>query len=82
MNKPITNPKSIPISRTTGKIIHALQPIWSSDAATTVVRARMPLTERSMPPEMITKDSPTTVTIKNGAASIRLKNACPSRIAG
>ncbi len=81
MNRPITSPNIMPIASTTGKTTQGSSPL-SSEAATTVVRARMPLTDRSMPPEMITKVSPTTMTIRNGAVLNRLKNACPSRMAG
>ena len=42
----------------------------------------MPLTERSMPPEMMTNVSPTTQISRKGVVLNRLKKAWPSRMAG
>jgi hypothetical protein len=81
MKNPITTPKTMPIRSITGNTTHGFQPMLIRDAATTVVSARMPLTDRSMPPDTMTNVSPTTQMIRNGVVTNRLKKACPSCIA-
>ena len=81
MKYPMTTPKTMPIKSITGNTTHGFQPRLIREAATTVVRARMPLTDRSIPPETMTNVSPTTQMIRNGVVMNRLKNACPSCIA-
>ena len=58
------------------------QPAWSRAAVATVVRAMTPPTERSMPPEMMTSDWPTTAINRNGAVLTRLNSGWESRMAG
>ena len=81
MNRPITAPNSRPITSISGMTSHGSHPSVSSAAEATVVSATTPPTDRSIPPEMITRPSPTTRMSRNGVVVNRLKNDWPSRMA-
>ncbi len=68
-------PKQVPISSTTGTAAAGLQP-WrsTSDANTMVVSATTAPTDRSMPPERMTKVMPTATMMRKALSISRLRN--------
>ena len=82
MKNPITAPNTRPITSMSAMTTTGSQPSLRSTAEATVVSATTPLTDRSMPPEMMTSPSPTTRMSRKGVVMNRLRKACPSRMAG
>ncbi|MCY1312678.1 hypothetical protein D9M70_631210 [compost metagenome] len=68
-------PKAVPMSSTSGIATAGLQPRCSTSAASTMVlSATTEPTERSMPPERITKVMPTATMIRKALSISRLRN--------
>ena len=59
MKPPMIAPRAIPISSMSRTTIQGLMPSRSMAAVATVVRAMTPLTDRSIPPDRITRVMPT-----------------------
>ncbi|CKU68729.1 Uncharacterised protein [Mycobacterium tuberculosis] len=73
-------PKAVPITSTSGITTPGLQPCFStSEADTMVVNAITEPTDRSMPPERITKVMPTATTMRKALSISRLRNTCAEK---
>ncbi len=76
----MNRPNRQPIASTSGRICQNVQPYFcASVAEIMVVSATIDPTDRSMPPEMITKVMPTATTSRNPLSINRLTNTCGDR---
>ncbi len=80
MKKPIVAPMTMPIASMRSITTHGSHSPRSSAAEATVVSAMTPPTDRSIPPDRITKVMPIALIRRNGLARKRLRNTCGSRI--
>ena len=82
MKKPIVAPNAMPMSSIRAITSHGSMPLPRRRAAeATVVRATTPPTDRSIPPDTMTKVIPMALMSRNGIARSMLRKTCGSRIA-
>ncbi|MDT4889734.1 hypothetical protein FQZ97_1264760 [compost metagenome] len=80
MSRPMNAPKAVPIASTSGITMAGLHPCFStSEADTIVVSAITEPTDRSMPPDRITKVMPTATTMRKALSISRLRNTCAEK---
>jgi hypothetical protein len=77
IRRPMVAPNSVPMASTSGIAMAGLHPCFStSEAETMVVSAITDPTDRSMPPDRITKVMPTATMHRKALSIKRLRNTC------